>query len=66
MNALSPLLNSDNTGARFFAAINENRLAVGGALFIGATLWYVLTSDNNNIKRVRGWPVIGHWDFFTK
>ncbi|KAF8604864.1 cytochrome P450 [Ceratobasidium sp. AG-I] len=26
----------------------------------------MLTSDRSSIKKVRGWPVIGQWEFFTK
>ena len=47
-------------------AINDNPLAVGGAVVLGAALWYILTLDKSNIKKVRGWPVIGQWEFFTK
>ena len=47
-------------------AINDNPLAVGGAVVLGAALWYMLASDKSDIKKVRGWPVVGHWEFFTK
>lgn len=66
MNTSFPSLNFGGSQVDFAAAVSDNRLAVGGAVVMGAALWYLLTSDRSDIKKVRGWPVVGQWAFFTK
>jgi hypothetical protein len=50
------------------AAIADNQVVVGTAAALGAAavVWYLVTSDNSQIKKIRGWPLVGQWAFFTK
>ncbi|QRV80118.1 cytochrome P450 family protein [Ceratobasidium sp. AG-Ba] len=49
------------------AAITSPQVVAGTTAALGAALaWYLLTTNNSQIKKIRGWPVVGQWSFFTK
>jgi hypothetical protein len=49
------------------AAITDHQVAIGATAALGAALlWYLTTKTSGDIKNIRGWPLIGHWKFFTK
>lgn len=50
------------------AVVANNKLAAGttAAAATAGLLWYLLRSDNSSVKQIRGWPLIGQWDFFTR
>jgi hypothetical protein len=51
----------------FVSMITDNQIAIGATAALGAALlWYLIIADKSGIKRVRGWPYIGQWVFFTK
>lgn len=66
MNTSFPSLSFSASQVDVAAAVNDNRIVVGGAVVVGTALWYLLTSQRSEIKKVHGWPVIGQWAFFTK
>ncbi|KAG8743136.1 hypothetical protein FRC10_000353 [Ceratobasidium sp. 414] len=49
------------------AAITNPQVVLGTAAALGAALaWYLLTVNNSRIQKIRGWPLVGQWSFFTK
>ncbi|KAG8687929.1 hypothetical protein FRC11_006364 [Ceratobasidium sp. 423] len=49
------------------STLAENQLAVGSAAAVAAGLaWYLLQSDDTQVKRIRALPFFGQWAFFTK
>ncbi|QRV97067.1 cytochrome P450 family protein [Ceratobasidium sp. AG-Ba] len=50
------------------ATITSLPVVAGTTAALGAALaWYLFTTnDDSQIKKIRGWPVVGQWSFFTK
>ncbi|CAE6465073.1 unnamed protein product [Rhizoctonia solani] len=45
----------------------DNQFAVGSAAAAAASLvWYLLGTDDDQVKRIRALPFLGQWAFFTK
>ncbi|QRW08994.1 cytochrome P450 family protein [Ceratobasidium sp. AG-Ba] len=52
---------------RITAAITDHPIALGAAAVLGgAVAWYFLTTNSSHITKIRGWPIVGQWAFFTK
>ncbi|KAG8704822.1 hypothetical protein FRC08_002019 [Ceratobasidium sp. 394] len=53
--------------ADILTTIVDNRALLGTTAALGAAfLWYFATSNDKQIKKIRGWPIVGQWAFFTK
>ncbi|KAG8712346.1 hypothetical protein FRC08_014724 [Ceratobasidium sp. 394] len=66
MNTSLPL-RLDHQIASAVATIAGHQAIVGAAAALGiALLCYKTLVDDGDIKRIRGWPLLGHWAFFTK
>ncbi|KEP54176.1 cytochrome P450 family 6 protein [Rhizoctonia solani 123E] len=49
------------------SSLADNQLAVGSVAAAAAGLvWYLLRSDDSQVKRIRALPFFGQWAFFTK
>ncbi|KAG9081346.1 hypothetical protein FRC06_005626, partial [Ceratobasidium sp. 370] len=66
MNNFLPL-HLDHQIAGAVATIAGHQAVVGAAAVLGTVLlcYSILTRDGD-IKKIRGWPLLGHWAFFTK
>ncbi|KAG8704820.1 hypothetical protein FRC08_002017 [Ceratobasidium sp. 394] len=57
----------DSQNVDIAAVVAGNQAVVGAAAALGAALiWYLVSTDSSRISRIRGWPLIGQWVFFTK
>ncbi|KAG8748888.1 hypothetical protein FRC12_013742 [Ceratobasidium sp. 428] len=57
----------DDQQVGILATIADNRVALGATAALGAAfVWYLATSSDKQIKTVRGWPLVGQWEFFTR
>lgn len=67
MNSSFFTLDPNGKQVQLAALLSENNVAVGAITALGVGfLLYLLTSEKSHIKKVRGWPIIGQWAFFTK
>ncbi|ELU37407.1 cytochrome P450 [Rhizoctonia solani AG-1 IA] len=49
------------------SSIVNNQLALGSAAAVASGLvWYLLRSDDSQVKRIRPLPFFGQWSFFTR
>ncbi|KAG9093831.1 hypothetical protein FRC06_011361, partial [Ceratobasidium sp. 370] len=66
MNSSFPF-HLDSQNSNIAAAIVDHQAVIGAAAALSAALvWYLVPTDNSRIGRIRGWPLIGQWAFFTK
>ncbi|KAJ1302512.1 hypothetical protein OPQ81_002831 [Rhizoctonia solani] len=60
-------LNIGTLPIEFASTLADNQLVVGSAAAAAAGLvWYLLKSDDTQVKRIRPLPFFGQWAFFTK
>ncbi|KAG8743134.1 hypothetical protein FRC10_000351 [Ceratobasidium sp. 414] len=53
--------------ADILTTIADNRAFLGTTAALGAALvWYFAASNDKQVKKIRGWPIVGQWAFFTK
>ncbi|QRW22056.1 cytochrome P450 family protein [Rhizoctonia solani] len=49
------------------SSLSDNQLALGSVAAVAVGLaWYLLQSDESQVKRIRPLPFFGQWSFFTK
>jgi homospermidine synthase len=49
------------------SSLADSQLALGLVAAVAAGLvWYLLQSDDAQVKRIRPLPFLGQWSFFTK
>ncbi|CCO31796.1 Sterol 14-demethylase [Rhizoctonia solani AG-1 IB] len=49
------------------SSLTDSQLALGSAAAVAAgAVWYLLQSDDAQVKRIRPLPFLGQWSFFTK
>ncbi|KAG8693770.1 hypothetical protein FRC09_010307, partial [Ceratobasidium sp. 395] len=67
MNTSLPLYYFESQSSDIVAAITDPQVVIGATVALGAILvWYVLATGGSHIQKIRGWPVVGQWAFFTK